>query len=79
MVLKTAHHQTNLTFHFVIYRISIPLKSNVIDRKLKNRVAAQTSRDRKKAKMDEMDYRIRSLEERNEKLVDEVSLLKDYD
>lgn len=45
-------------------------------KKLKNRVAAQTSRDRKKAKMDEMDYRIQNLEDKNEKLMSEVESLK---
>lgn len=45
-------------------------------RKLKNRVAAQTSRDRKKAKMDEMDYRIQTLEDKNDKLMSEVESLK---
>ncbi|KOB63013.1 X box binding protein-1 [Operophtera brumata] len=45
-------------------------------KKMKNRVAAQTSRDRKKAKMDEMEARIDGLEERNEKLMNEVESLK---
>lgn len=37
-------------------------------RKLKNRVAAQTSRDRKKAKMDEMDLSIQRLSDENDQL-----------
>ncbi|XP_028178649.1 X-box-binding protein 1 [Ostrinia nubilalis] len=45
-------------------------------KKLKNRVAAQTSRDRKKAKMDEMDHRITLLAEANERLTNEVASLK---
>lgn len=40
----------------------------IFQRKLKNRVAAQTSRDRKKAKMDEMDLTIKQLYEENETL-----------
>ncbi|KAJ2952546.1 hypothetical protein O0L34_g6866 [Tuta absoluta] len=45
-------------------------------KKLKNRVAAQTSRDRKKARMDEMEYNIKQLMEANEKLTSEVASLK---
>lgn len=45
-------------------------------KKLKNRVAAQTSRDRKKVKMDEMEYRIQTLETNNEKLMKEMASLK---
>ncbi|CAK1552591.1 unnamed protein product [Leptosia nina] len=45
-------------------------------KKLKNRVAAQTSRDRKKAKMDEMDSKINHFMAVNERLVKEVEELK---
>nr|XP_026501416.1 X-box-binding protein 1 [Vanessa tameamea] len=45
-------------------------------KKLKNRVAAQTSRDRKKAKMDEMESRIKDCMDMNERLVSEVENLK---
>ncbi|XP_004921618.1 X-box-binding protein 1 [Bombyx mori] len=45
-------------------------------KKLKNRVAAQTSRDRKKAKMDEMESQIRDFKEMNERLTSEVESLK---
>lgn len=45
-------------------------------KKLKNRVAAQTSRDRKKAKMDEMEQSIKEVREMNERLISEVESLK---
>ncbi|XP_034840192.1 X-box-binding protein 1 isoform X2 [Maniola hyperantus] len=45
-------------------------------KKLKNRVAAQTSRDRKKAKMDEMESRIQHFMDTNERLIAEVENLK---
>lgn len=45
-------------------------------RKLKNRVAAQTSRDRKKAKLDELEETVRTLKEQNELLTQECSMLR---
>lgn len=45
-------------------------------RKLKNRVAAQTSRDRKKAKLDELEETVRMLSERNDLLVQECTMLR---
>lgn len=47
-----------------------------IYRKLKNRVAAQTSRDRKKAKMDQMEAALEELFHRNEKLTIECENLR---
>lgn len=70
-------------FYFVFYRFFIlnspPFvflsRISNIDRKLKNRVAAQTSRDRKKAKMDEMDYVIKQLTDENNQLQDHYDRL----
>lgn len=45
-------------------------------KKLKNRVAAQTSRDRKKAKLDELEETVRSLREQNELLTQECAMLR---
>ncbi|XP_046745116.1 LOW QUALITY PROTEIN: uncharacterized protein LOC124410642 [Diprion similis] len=45
-------------------------------KKLKNRVAAQTSRDRKRAKLDELEETVRVLRNRNEALAQECSALK---
>ncbi|XP_070166768.1 X-box-binding protein 1 [Polyergus mexicanus] len=45
-------------------------------KKLKNRVAAQTSRDRKKAKLDELEETVKTLRERNEQLAQECTMLR---
>ncbi|XP_058794062.1 LOW QUALITY PROTEIN: uncharacterized protein LOC131665873 [Phymastichus coffea] len=45
-------------------------------KKLKNRVAAQTSRDRKKAKLDELEETVRILKEKNERLMKECATLR---
>ena len=45
-------------------------------KKLKNRVAAQTSRDRKKAKMEEMEHAIQELFYKNEELMKECKELR---
>ncbi|XP_076253483.1 X box binding protein 1 isoform X2 [Rhynchophorus ferrugineus] len=45
-------------------------------KKLKNRVAAQTSRDRKKAKLEQMEKAIQQLFSKNEKLISECEQLK---
>lgn len=45
-------------------------------RKIKNRVAAQSARDRKKVKMDELEETVRVLKEQNERLAAENSLLR---
>lgn len=51
-------------------------EERMLRRKLKNRVAAQTARDRKKAKMSDLEEVVADLEEENKKLADENSRLK---
>lgn len=56
--------------------IQLLIVINIFFRKLKNRVAAQTSRDRKKAKMDDMEYTIKNLTDENAILRDRCNDLK---
>lgn len=62
---------------FVVYRLSIA-NNNIAFcfRKLKNRVAAQTSRDRKKAKLDELEDSVKLLKDQNDHLARECALLR---
>lgn len=48
----------------------------VVPRKLKNRVAAQTARDRKKQRMTELEEALASLQAENDRLAAENSVLK---
>uniref|UniRef100_A0A9L0ITS9 X-box-binding protein 1 n=1 Tax=Equus asinus TaxID=9793 RepID=A0A9L0ITS9_EQUAS len=50
---------------------------NLDTEKLKNRVAAQTARDRKKARMSELEQQVVDLEEENQKLLLENQLLRE--
>ncbi|KAG5840430.1 hypothetical protein ANANG_G00188730 [Anguilla anguilla] len=52
-------------------------EEKALRRKLKNRVAAQTARDRKKAKMGELEQQVLELELENEKLYIENRLLRE--
>ncbi|XP_041436339.1 transcriptional activator hacA-like isoform X3 [Xenopus laevis] len=52
-------------------------EEKALRRKLKNRVAAQTARDRKKAKMGELEQQVIDLEIENEKLLLENQILRD--
>ncbi|KAJ8415357.1 hypothetical protein AAFF_G00423370 [Aldrovandia affinis] len=52
-------------------------EEKALRRKLKNRVAAQTARDRKKAKMGELEQQVLELELENQKLHIENRLLRD--
>ncbi len=51
-------------------------EEKMLRRKLKNRVAAQTARDRKKAQMSDLEIKIAKLESENKKLQTENKLLK---
>ncbi|NXQ35727.1 XBP1 protein, partial [Alaudala cheleensis] len=52
-------------------------EEKALRRKLKNRVAAQSARDRKKARMTELEQRVVELEEENKKLLRENQLLQE--
>ncbi|XP_075691656.1 LOW QUALITY PROTEIN: X-box-binding protein 1 [Rhinoderma darwinii] len=52
-------------------------EEKALRRKLKNRVAAQTARDRKKARMGELEQQVLDLEIENEKLLIENELLRE--
>ncbi|MEE6511122.1 hypothetical protein FKM82_017555 [Ascaphus truei] len=52
-------------------------EEKALRRKLKNRVAAQTARDRKKAKMGELEQQVVELEIENEKLLIENQILQE--
>ncbi|KAG8597935.1 hypothetical protein GDO81_002436 [Engystomops pustulosus] len=52
-------------------------EEKALRRKLKNRVAAQTARDRKKARMGELEQQVLDLEIENEKLLIENNLLRE--
>lgn len=63
-------------FHLMSFAEQCTNMYFLLNRKLKNRVAAQTSRDRKKAKMDEMEDNIQKLMDSNERLTSEMASLK---
>ncbi|RMC05867.1 hypothetical protein DUI87_17410 [Hirundo rustica rustica] len=52
-------------------------EEKALRRKLKNRVAAQSARDRKKARMTELEQQVVELEEENKKLLRENQLLRE--
>ncbi|NWX00602.1 XBP1 protein, partial [Caloenas nicobarica] len=52
-------------------------EEKALRRKLKNRVAAQSARDRKKARMTELEQQVVALEEENQKLLLENQLLRE--
>ncbi|NXN96761.1 XBP1 protein, partial [Rhinopomastus cyanomelas] len=52
-------------------------EEKALRRKLKNRVAAQSARDRKKARMTELEQQVVELEEENQRLLLENQLLRD--
>jgi len=55
----------------------LTLEEKILRKKLKNREAAQTSRDRKKARLEELETSVVQLQTENESLHEEVRSLKD--
>ncbi|XP_054269937.1 X-box-binding protein 1 [Macrosteles quadrilineatus] len=55
----------------------LTLEEKILRKKLKNREAAQTSRDRKKARLEELETTVVQLQNENESLHEEVRSLKD--
>lgn len=54
----------------------LTLEQKLQRKKLKNRVAAQSSRDRKKARMDDLEIQVRALREKNDDLMQQCENLK---
>ncbi|XP_019878263.1 X-box-binding protein 1 isoform X2 [Aethina tumida] len=79
----------NNNFNVIDQNIDMPTKSKkrrldhlsweekIQRKKLKNRVAAQTSRDRKKAKMEQMEAALQELFAKNEAILEECERLKE--
>ncbi|XP_071445027.1 X-box-binding protein 1-like [Hetaerina americana] len=61
---------------YVTKRKMLTLEDKVLRKKLKNRMAAQTSRDKKKARMEELEKRVSELQEKNSLLNQACDRLK---
>ncbi|XP_075220933.1 LOW QUALITY PROTEIN: X box binding protein 1 [Lycorma delicatula] len=55
----------------------LTVEEKILRKKLKNREAAQTSRDRKKARMDELEATVKRLTQENERLCENMLSLRD--